>query len=809
MRRTLKDFIDKLENNKELQDTKKFCKKSTLIQDYLKYKEQAISEFWKYTICLYQVGSFYECYFEDAFVLSHVLNITLTNRNKSQEYSPQMSGFQCEWIEEKSKILTNNWLVVYIISQEINEDTSSEIVNRSVEKILPPTKEWEANGSFIWSIEYLWDQWRLSFIEVNDLRYYVHYTKNINKEIIINLIYYYNIDELLVSDTDVVSISKLNELKNTIDYKKITLIEKNQSPIFSYIKKVYFDHDSVLLNSLEPVIIIEEYNNKMKLSDTTLQNLEVLKTKEWELWSLFDCVNNTSTKMGQRYLYNMLSNPYKTIDNIQTIQWEINSLIWMWVENIMKLKSYMYWIEDMDKIIAKIISWRILPKDILDLRISIENFLNIKEICNKYLTRNNIKSSLPIINNKDEKKIDKKIDQIVFLLNNIFLEDFTKNSIKNGNIFKRWHSNELDSCLDVIDNIDVTKQEYLEQINQKTWLMFEVYETINWWYLSINNKKLPKDKSFTSEWRETKSTSVYQRYETNELNKIFTDYVLAKRNRDVIEYNLFKQLRFLLVAYLTEFRLMNNYISYLDYLLSWSLLVVNNKWVFPEIHNWQEVRIINWRHPMLEMVIGHSEIVQNHVFFSDSTSFKCLTGINMGGKTIYMKMMGLLSLLTHCGLPIPADEWYIGLMDNIYVRAGASDNFLKEQSTFSLEMNELSYILNNYTEKSLILIDEIGRGTDVKDGYPIALASAEDIINKKARCIFATHFHDISKDIEIYDNAKNMKVVINIFNNWELDITHKIIDWKSDENSYGLHIAKISWLPIDVLNRAYEIKDKL
>lgn len=366
---------------------------------------------------------------------------------------------------------------------------------------------------------------------------------------------------------------------------------------------------------------------------------------------------------------------------------------------------------------------------------------------------------------------------------------------------------ELDECLDIIDNIDTTKQEYLERVNKDTWLVFSIYETINWWYLSINNKRLPKNKAFAEDWRETKSTTVYQRYETKELNKIFTDFIFAKRNRDIIEYNLFKRLRLKLVSFLSEFRIINHYISYLDYLLSWALLIINNKWILPDIHNGDEVMIIKGRHPMLEMVIGSANIVPNNVLFSPSSTFKCLTGINMGWKTIYMKMVGLLSLLAYCWLAIPAEEGSIGLMDNIFVRAGASDNFLREQSTFSLEMNELAYILNNYTRKSLILIDEIGRGTDVKDGYPIALASAENIINKKARCIFATHFHDIAQDIEWYDNAKNISVVIEIWEDGDLVITHNIVNWRNN-NSFWLHIAQIAGLPQDVLSRAYQIKDK-
>lgn len=406
MRRSLKDFIDKLDDNKELQDAKKYCKQSNLIKDYLKYKEKAVKEFWRYTICLYQVWSFYECYFDDAFILAHVLNITLTQRNKSQDYSPQMSGFQCDWLEEKAKILTNNGLIVYVVSQEINSDSNDENIYRSVDKILLPTKEGEVNGSFIWSLEYLWEEWRLSFIEVNDLRYYQHYTKTIDKESLSSLVYYYNIDELLVDERDIVALSKLNELKGVVDIKNVSILEKWLPPVISYIKKVYFGYDSVLLHSLEPIVIKEE-GDRMNLSETTLQNLEVLKTKEGEIWSLFDCVNNTSTKMGKRYLYNMLSNPYKDIDDIKRIQTETKNLITLWVNNLMKIKSHMYWIEDLDKILAKIISWRILPKDVLELKSSVENFNNIEGIISENIDKTHSILSLPVFNEEARRNIKK------------------------------------------------------------------------------------------------------------------------------------------------------------------------------------------------------------------------------------------------------------------------------------------------------------------------------------------------------------------------------------------------------------------
>lgn len=782
---SLLQYIEELKYNKELQDCYKHYNHSLVTDGWRKFKQIAREEFWENVICLYQVGSFFECYYEDAFILSKVLNIAKTKRNNKDKYSAPMSGFGVDFLEEKVKILTENGLFVYVVTQ--TEDIETKKIHRELEKIYYPSKH-SISWDYILSLTYDND-WFLDRLNLWSLRLERKVYSNFPQEEVCSLIDNYNVVHLVAYGNDAVSVRNLEGIPRKTPIKTVPCLNKKVSPAKVYAKSIYFD--STEIDTIEPILHKQQWST-ITLNDTTLSNLEVLKTKEWERWSLLECLDFNCTPMGKRLLYRRLTEPFNNLSDIKETQNKINQLHNLWEGVLPEMRRILYSIGgDIDGVIGKIINNRLLPKDILLL---INLFNSYREI-------------IGVMGKSIERRKENKIRHFIDDFSHIFTEWATQSGIKSGNIFVSWYDKQLDEYIEAIEKIDENKSILLQKVINETSLPFSFFETTNSLLLTISGKKLPNTFSIPEWWREIKSTLTQRRFATKELDWLWSKYLLAEKYRNVYEYDLFKELRIEVLWYLPLIKEICQEVAEIDFLLSAEQLLAF-WWTLPTMHKWNEIHILEGKHPMLERVAG-LDIVANNVSLWGEKTYKCLTGMNMWGKTMYMKMLWIITLLAHMWFPIPAKEWYIGLVDNIYIRAWAADNFIKEQSTFRLEMEELSYIMNHYTDKSLILIDEVWRWTDIRDGYPIALAVSEDIIKHKARCIFATHFYDIAKDIQKFSNAGNIYVKIEE-DWWEIRFTHKIEEWfLGDGNSYGLHIARLANIPSYIVERAEEIKREL
>lgn len=797
-----------------------------LMTQYFKIKQQHPD-----TILLFRVGDFFETFEEDAKIASKVLGITLTKRSNGAAEDVPLAGFPHHAIDAYLPKLVRAGYRVAVCEQMENPKFAKGIVKREVIEVVTPGVTLSdklldhKKNNYVLAVFIKDDITGLSFSDISTGEFYVYETKT---EQLLEQIQLINPSEILYQKKDkdllVKIISKINpEIRLTkiedwifnFDYtnelllnhfKTVTLkgfgIERFHNGIVAAGIVLHYLQETQRVN-LSHLNKISIYNpsDYMILDYSTKRNLEIITsmqegTREGSLISILD---KTQTAMGGRLLKKWISAPLR---DVNAIRQRLNA-----VENLISEKSlrnelinHLKEIGDLERLISKVCTGRANPREIVAVKTSLRKIPEVKELLNKFsdITLKKIGESL-----KDLTQLVEKISEAII--------DSPTASLTEGGIIRSGFSPELDELREIafhgkewITNLQQRERERTGIPSLKVG-----FNNVFGYYIDISNahkSKVPNDYI-------RKQTLVNsERYITPEL-KAFEEKILnAEEKIGELEYQLFNEIRNLVALEAEAIQTNARLIGMLDVFLSFAECAEEYNYVKPEVNDEDEIEIFQGRHPVVERILSPGEkFTPNDCKLNNNDQqIILLTGPNMAGKSVYLRQVGLIVLLAQIGSFVPASKAKIGIVDRIFTRVGASDNITAGESTFLVEMQEAANILNNATSKSLVLLDEIGRGTSTFDGISIAWAITEYLHENPsvaAKTLFATHYHELNEMAELFPRIKNYKVEVREYDD-KVIFLHRVNPGKAD-HSYGIQVAMMAGLPVFVTNRAKEILNNL
>lgn len=783
------------------------------------------------TILLFRVGDFFETFEDDAKLASKVLGITLTKRSSGYAEDTPLAGFPHHAIDTYLPKLVRAGYRVAVCEQIENPKFAKGIVKREVIEVVTPGVTLSdklldhKKNNYLLSIS-LNDQISgISFCDVSTGEFYVFEipTSQLGEQI-----ESINPSEFLISKRDKEFLSKLIERINP-DLR----ITKLDDWIFSY----DFSHELLInhfktktlkgfgienlnsgiiaagavlnyLNETQRVNLthinrISLYNpsDYMILDHSTKRNLEIIFSMQdgGREGSLISILDKTQTAMGGRLLKKWISAPLRDIDPIKKRHDSVEELLFN--KKVRKeLNENLKEIGDLERLISRICTGRATPREVVAVKSSLRKIPQLKSLLNelKVPTLKNISEQLDTLEDIVE-KISKSII------------DSPPASINEGGIIRSGFSAELDELRD----ISLHGKEWIATLQQNERERTGIsslkvsFNNVFGYYIDVSNTH----KSKVPENYIRKQTLVNsERYITPELKEYEDKILNAQEKINELEAQLFNEIRASVANEAEIIQKNARVIAMLDCLNSFAQCAEEYNYVKPEINNSQKINIIQGRHPVVERLLEPgNKFTPNDCFLdSEEQQIILLTGPNMAGKSVYLRQIGLIVLLAQIGSFVPAKNASIGIVDRIFTRVGASDNITSGESTFLVEMQEAANILNNATSQSLILLDEIGRGTSTFDGISIAWAITEYLHENpdiSAKTLFATHYHELNEMSELFPKIKNYKVEVREYDD-KVIFLHKVSPGRAD-HSYGIQVAQMAGLPLFVTNRAKEVLDNL
>ncbi len=796
------------------------AKLTPMLKQYHKIKDEN-----KDSILFFRLGDFYEMFGKDALKASKILNITLTARNKGTANETPMCGIPYHAAESYIAKLTKAGEKVAICEQVTSPDGQG-IVKREVIRIITPGTTLDTNllnnnqNNFLVSIAYKDNQWGLGFVDLTTGEYRLaelnkldDLLNELNRITPSEIIITPDLNENLELKTKLEQIAKLNVFYPSL-FESATETIKNHFKIKSLQSLGVQGYESGieaagnLLNylkdtqktSLEHINKLSLYNisDYMILDEATIRNLELLYTYQFfeEKGSLLSIIDQTQTGMGGRLLRNWLLHPLIKLDKIQqrldAVEEFYNNLDLR--ENLKKeLKN----IADIERLIGRLGCNRANARDLLNLKNSLQVLPQIKKIlksCQAKLLKKSIK------NLNEHQDLVKLIDQAICEAPPLLITD--------GGMIAEGYNQELDE----LRKISTSGKDWIKELQQKEVKRTGIsslkvkFNKIFGYYIEVSNTNLNQ---VPTDYTRKQTLVNAERFVTPELKEYETKVLGADEKIKELEQKLFWQIRDQVAQEFATIQQTAIIIAQLDALLSFANLALLNNYTKPEINNGEVIEIKNGRHPVIEQLQTEESYVPNDGLFNQNDhQLILLTGPNMSGKSSYLRQTALIILLAQIGSFVSAQRAQIGITDRIFTRVGASDNLIRGQSTFMVEMQEAANILNNATAKSLIILDELGRGTSTFDGVSIAWAIVEYIYkNIKAKTLFATHYHELINMVEKLDKARNYSVSVKETENGVIFL-RKIIAGGIDK-SYGIEVAKLAGLPKPLTDRAYQILDEL
>ena len=772
------------------------------------------------TVLLFRVGDFYETFGQDAVLASKVLGIVLTKRGAGSTSETELAGFPHHSIENYLPKLVKAGHRVAICDQLEDPKLTKKIVKRGVTEIVTPGIVIndgvldQKKNNYLASIYFEKNECGISFLDVSTGDFYISQG---DFKLIDQLISNFSPNEILVSKP---SKNKFNELIGS-SYNIYPLDDW----VFdsSYSKNKLLDHfntkslkgfgvEDIQLGITAAGSIIHylgdtEHNNLSHISNLqrifpdsyvwmdkfTMKNLELFNSNSPNGFNLSETIDDTITSMGSRRLKNWIAFPLVDKKDIKKRQEIVSSII---EDNDIsdQLDINLNNISDIERLMSKIATYKISPRELIYLKNSLENVHKIKQSLSDI--SGNLKSygkTIPVSGS------------IVSLITKTLKED-SPVSILKGDFINDNYSNELDELRDIRSS----GKEYLNQIlvreSQKTKIpsLKISFNNVFGYYIEVRNThkdKVPED------WIRKQTLVNAERYITQELKEYEEKIVNADEKIKDLELKLFLKLIDNLQDSLTTLKLISERVSVIDILNSFSKRAIKYKYICPEIIDEKKIEITQGRHPVIEANLPHGErYIPNDILLDKDQQIIMITGPNMSGKSAILRQTALITILAQIGSFVPAKKMRFSIVDRIFTRVGASDNISMGESTFMVEMNETASILNNLTDHSLILLDEIGRGTSTYDGISIAWAIAEFLHENKnnPHVLFATHYHDLNEMESIFKGIKNFNVSVKETKD-DVVFLRKLVKGGSN-HSFGIHVAKMAGMPKLVLDSA---KNKL
>lgn len=796
-----------------------------MMKQYFKVKEQ-----YPDCILMYRLGDFYEMFFEDAAIASRVLEIALTGRDCGQEERAPMCGVPFHAVDSYIAKLVENGFSVAICEQTEDPKTAKGIVKRDVIRVVTPGTIMDSaalddgKNNYICCIYKDKNTAGAAFADIStgELTVNQFEDKNVTNRIL-NELSKYSPREI-IANGEIYNDERLKEIL-TSRFEAVVHLAAEES--FEYSKneeKVLYQFGNeldkkqarekrlavmclgVLLGYLKNTqkaelenlneVEVKEDEKYMGLDQYTIRNLELLETMRDKktVGSLFHVLNHTETSMGKRMLRKWIINPLLNCGVIRNRHLAVSELVKSPIvrEEIREcLKS----VQDLERIITRVIYKTANCKDLLAICASCERLPELGEILKK--------CSAGVLANVSE-KFD-PLESIKNLISSSIKID-APTTLREGGIIKDGYSEEIDKMRAVMNNGKEWIKNIVEKEREATGIknIKMGYNRVFGYYMEIGKQYV----DLVPETFIRKQTlSNCERYITEEIKKIEESVVEAESKIVNLEYELFCEVRDAVSAEYGRIEKTAHDIALTDVLCSFAAAAEKNRYVMPEMDMGTEIIIKGGRHPVVE------SLDKRGVFIPNDTLLDCgenrvdiITGPNMAGKSTYMRQTALICLMAQIGSFVPAERANLGIVDNIFTRVGASDDLSTGQSTFMVEMNEVSYILDNATAKSLIILDEIGRGTSTYDGLSIAWAVAEYIANPKkcgAKTLFATHYHELTELEGKIDGVKNYCVAVKKHGD-EINFLRKIIRGGAD-GSYGIEVAALAGVKKEVTKRAKEI----
>ena len=798
-----------------------------MMQQYMKTKEE-----YKDCILFYRLGDFYEMFFEDAKIVSKELELTLTGKNCGLEERAPMCGVPYHAVEGYLSRLVSKGYKVAICEQMEDPALAKGLVRREVVRIVTPGTNLseqsldESRNNYIMSIVYVSDRFGISFADVTTGDYFVTEVDSARK--LTDEMYKFSPREVVCNEALMMSGIEFQELKERLNLTMYPL------------ENWYFDDDlcrqSLLehfhVKSLEGLGISDfgcgviaagallKYltetqktslshmsklvpyvsGNFMVIDSSSRRNLELVETlrEKQKRGSLLWVLDKTRTAMGARTLRGYLEQPLidrgeieRRLDAIE----ELNSQIITREE----LREYLSPIYDLERLIGRISYQTANPRDLIAFKTSLQMLPPIR------LLLKELRSPLmqEIYDELDT------LEDIQELLEQSIQED-PPISIREGNIIRDGYHEDVDK----FRKAKTEGKSWLAQIETKERERTGIknlrikYNKVFGYYLEVTNSYkdlVPED------YIRKQTLTNAERYITPELKELEDTILGAEEKLTALEYELFTQIRDRIAAQVVRIQKTAKAIAKLDVFASLAYVADRNHYVKPKINERGVIDIRNGRHPVVEQMLPGQMFIANDTYLDNgSNRIAVITGPNMAGKSTYMRQTALVVLMAQVGSFVPADSADIGIVDRIFTRVGASDDLASGQSTFMVEMNEVSNILRNATSKSLLILDEIGRGTSTFDGLSIAWAVIEHIADKRllgAKTLFATHYHELTELEGTMEGVNNYCIAVKEKGD-DIVFLRKIVKGGADK-SYGIQVAKLAGVPDSVIARAKELVEEL
>jgi len=798
-----------------------------MMQQYSEIKEQ-----YRDAILFFRLGDFYEMFFEDALKASKILKITLTSREVGKGKKIPMCGVPFHSAGSYIAKLIENGFKVAICEQVSDPSESRGLVKREVIKVITPgtvidSEMLDANtNNYIVSLVFFGNNYGLSFADVSTGCLKVTEFDVNGKDKLFSEVIRLHPSEFVVSE-NLTNFKIWNNIRERFPKSLVNIIplKKNSYQFYRETLTKHFNVISlrsfgcehmnagivaagVLLNylhnvqkaSLRHFLKIVPYQTEayMMLDPATRKHLELTASKtENEYYTLQNVLDKTKTAMGSRFLKNMIELPLmdeKEINlRLEAVEEFKNNALTR--KKLASLFSYVY---DLERLISKISYGNATPKDLINLKESLKQLPEIKSCISQCSSR-----KINFLN-----KNLQELPEVVKVIENAIVDD-PPSSVGEGNIFKPGYSSEIDELRDILKNskqwILNLEQNERERTGIKSLKI--KFNKVFGYFIEVTKANLD---AVPHDYIRKQTLVNCERFITKELKDYENTVFSAEERLSRLEIEIFNNLKNFISKDMGQIQQTANALAELDALCSLGEAAAVYNYVKPNISKeYKSIKIVKGRHPVVERAVGEENFVPNDLELNcEDQKIIILTGPNMSGKSTYLRQNALICIMAQMGSLVPAESAELPIIDKIFTRIGAADDIATGQSTFLVEMNEVSNIINNATPRSLVLLDEVGRGTSTYDGLSLAWAIIEYIASKnKSKTLFATHYHELTAMERLLPGVKNFNVTAQEKDDG-IVFLHKVVPGGTDK-SYGIQVARLAGLPQEVIKRAEEILIRL
>jgi len=776
-------------------------------------------------LLLFRVGDFYETFHDDAVKASSILGIILTKRGAGSNSETKLAGFPYHSLNTYLHKLVKAGERVAICEQLEDPKKTKSIVKRGVTELITPGVALndgileQKSNNFLASVFNIKNHYGISFLDISTGELLI---AEGNLEYVKNLLSSYDAKEILVCKKNKSTFSKefgnyssifyfedwvfnkdfaLEKIKNHFDVSTLKGfgISENNIGLLACGSILHY-LDETQHKKLEHITKINQIidSSHVWMDQFTVSNLELIYSNSKDGKSLIDIIDYTSSPMGARMLKRWLIHPLLDLKKLNFRHSSVDEIIRN-QDLLISLQSELQSLSDLERIIAKVVTFKISPRELVQLKESLIKVKSIKDLLSDKSLKNlyKINSSLDYC------------DSIINLLEKTLNNEAPVN-IKKGNVIKENFNSELDE----LRSLSISGKDYLNKILEReknntgiTSLKIS-FNNVFGYFIEVRN--IHKDK-VPEEWIRKQTLVNAERYITSELKDYEAKILGAEEKISILESKLFEELIIKLVKDVEIIQKNSFWLANLDCLVGFANLALKANYSKPILNNSKDLEIIKGRHPVIESQLSQdSPFVPNDLKLCDKINqILMITGPNMSGKSAILRQTALIVLLAQIGSFVPAEKAKIGIIDKIFTRVGASDNISAGESTFMVEMNESASIINNISENSLVLLDEIGRGTSTYDGISIAWAIAEFLHDHpyKPKTLFATHYHELNMMADSFERINNVNVSVKETKD-SVIFLRKLVPGGS-AHSFGIHVAQMAGMPKGLILSAKKMLKKL